>query len=65
MSRINMFTSINIGGLHPIVEEQYRPDRTILRLSFTEKEVLPDFLPEKEKHGRKSGRKNGRLKSDE
>lgn len=41
------------GWISPIVEEQYRPDRTILRLSFTEKEVLPDFLPEKEKHGRK------------
>ena len=54
------------GWMTPIVEEQYKPDRTILRLSFTEKEVLPDFLPEKEKHGRKSGRKkNERLKADE
>ena len=54
------------GWKAPIVEEQYRPDRTILELSFVEREVLPDFLPENEKSGRKSGRKKSdRLKADE
>lgn len=54
------------GWMEPIVEEQYRPDRTILKLSFVEKEVLPDFRPENKKDGRKSGRKKGdRLKADE
>ena len=45
------------GWIEPIIEEQYKPDRTILKLSFMEKEVLPDFLPENKKSGRKSGRK--------
>ena len=52
--------------MEPIIEEQYRPERTILKLSFVEKEVLPDFLLENKKDGRKSGRKKGdRLKADE
>ena len=37
-----------------------------MKLSFVEKEVLPDFLPENKKAGRKSRRKKGdRLKADE
>lgn len=52
--------------MEPIVEEQYRPDRTVLKLSFVEKEVLPDFLPENKKSGRKPGRKKcDGLKADE
>ena len=53
----------NEGWVEPVIEEQYKPDRTILKLSFIEKEVLPDFLPEREKYGRKSGRK--KIKADE
>ncbi len=53
----------NEGWIEPVIEEQYKPDRTILKLSFIEKEVLPDFLPESEKSGRKSGRK--KIKADE
>lgn len=37
------------GWIEPIVEEQYRPDRTILKLSFVENEILPYFLPENKK----------------
>lgn len=48
--------------MEPIVEEQYRPDRTILKLTFVEKEVLPDFLPENKKDGRIKG---DRLIADE
>lgn len=47
------------GWIEPIIEEQYKPDRTILKLSFMEKEVLP----ENKKSGRKSGRK--KIKTDE
>lgn len=46
------------GWIAPVVEEQFRPDRTILRLSFVEKEVLSEDV----KHGRK---KNDKLKADE
>ena len=54
------------GWKEPIVEEQYRPDRTILKLFFVEREVLPDFLPENKKDGIKSGRKKGGMfKTDE
>lgn len=54
------------GWIEPVVEEQFRPDRTVLKLSFVEKEVLPSFLPENKKDGRKDGRKNkDGVKADE
>lgn len=60
----------NEGWIAPEVEEQYKPDRTILKLSFVKKEISPDFQKSGEKSGEKSGDDTERIsielsKSDE
>ena len=60
----------NEGWIAPEVEEQYKPDRTILKLSFVNKEISPDFQKSGEKSGEKSGDDTERIsielsKSDE
>lgn len=59
----------NEGWIMPEVEEQYKPDRTILKLSFVSKAVSPDF--QKSDHalsgkGHEKGHENEAVsKSDE